>query len=102
MVVVADPRLKPHRTAGRLDAPDQASVGQRVQNVIDGLGRHRPDPPAAQPRDLLNREMPALTNSGEHRQSRRGNPQACGSQVPHINTLVLFRSYHSASLALYW
>lgn len=67
MMVVADPRLKTHRTTGRLDPAHQTSPGQREQDVIDGLGRHRPEPVAGTNCDLLDREMTAVANDAKHR-----------------------------------
>ena len=40
VVVVAHPRLVARHGAGRLDAPHQARVGQRAQDVVDRLVGH--------------------------------------------------------------
>ncbi len=78
----ADPRLKAHRTTGRLDPPDQPSPDQRVQNVIDGLRRDGPEALAIRTAICHDREMATLADSSEHRQTRRRKTQAGSTQVP--------------------
>jgi hypothetical protein len=75
MVVVSHPRLIARRMAGRLDAPDEASLLQDVQIVVHGLRGERTEPLAG--RSCYGFRIPMLSlaqDRPEYGEAGRGHP----------------------------
>ena len=88
VVVVADPGLVAGGRAGRLDAPDQAGVGERAQHVVDRLvgdGRQVRPHEADQ---RLGVDVRVLVDRREHRQP---GPRHAQGGVPQHGPAVRVR-----------
>jgi hypothetical protein len=80
MVVVPNPRLVAGWGARRLDPPDEVTLGEDPQNVIDGLGRDRAVVGAYGSRDRVGVGVRVSSQFGQDGPAGSGDPQACGTQ----------------------
>ena len=76
VVVVADPALVAGDRARRLDAPDQAGVGERPQRVVDGLVGDLGQVLRTAPMTESVSAWGMLTDRGQHRRAAGGSPAA--------------------------
>jgi len=79
MVVVGDPALVERHTPGRLDPPHQPGLEQAGENVVDGLGRDRPEVGADQTDDRLGRGVWLGRKGLQSRNPSGGHPEPSGS-----------------------
>lgn len=79
-MAVADAGLVAGVAAGGFDAPGEADVGERVEDVVGGLRGQGAHPAAGPGDDLVDLGMPALLEHVEHGESLPGDSQPMGSQ----------------------
>lgn len=82
MVIIADPRLVAGGVSGGLDATDEAGFDQRVQVVIDGLGRECSKALSGNVCDDLYVQMLLLSlDGGQDSQARRRDAKSRGAKT---------------------
>jgi hypothetical protein len=74
MMVIPDASLEPRRTAGRLDAADEPSCGERVQGFINGLEGNVAYPVTDAGSDSLDAEMITAPDGLEQRYAGGRHP----------------------------
>jgi hypothetical protein len=97
VVVVPHPRLVASHRAGGLEAPDEASGGQRAQHVVDGLMGDVREVPTHGADDRVRVGVRLRLHRSEYGDPRSGHPE--GSLAQHL--LDLGRGDHGRSLALF-
>ena len=75
VVVVADAVLVAGRRAGRLDAPEEALVGEDAEGVVHGLAGDGAELDAARPRRCRRRCRGAARHRPQHREALGGDLQ---------------------------
>jgi hypothetical protein len=91
VVIVADAILEARRRTGRLDAPNEAFIGQEGEGVIHRLERNRTDLGPGGHCHVVCRDVGLTRHRAPNRQSLRGdlNPALTKKfgQVPHHLTI---------------
>jgi len=81
VVVVSDPPLEPGRAAGRLDAADETSRGERVQRLVHGLQGDVTQASTHPGGERIDAEMVAIPDGFEQGHAGRGHSQAGLAQL---------------------
>jgi hypothetical protein len=97
VVIVADPALEPGRAAGRLDAANEASRGERVQCLVYGLQGDVAQAGAYPGGERLDPEMVTIPDGFEQGDPGRRHPQAGLAQL--IGGRRKLRCGHVANLS---
>src|SRR5581483_11700135 len=80
VVIISDPPFEARRAAGRLDAADEPCLGERVQDVVDGLQGDMTDAAAHSGGDRLDAEVVAVPDGLEQCDAGGCHPQAGPAQ----------------------
>src|SRR5690348_1091722 len=80
VVIIPDPPLEARRAAGRLDPADEPCLGERVQDVVDGLQGDVADTAAHPGGDRLDAEVVAVPDGLEQCDAGGCHPQAGPAQ----------------------
>jgi hypothetical protein len=97
MMVIADASLEPDRAARRLDAADEARLGQRMQSLVYGLQGDMAHPVTHPGSKCLGPEMITMADRFKQRDTGSGYPQSGAAELlggsrraglPNTNTAI--------------